>query len=111
MERPALMPNPTAAPRGRTRAGISLRLAALAMALVPGVATAAESVTYSYDALGRLIRTQRSGGPASGVDAQIQYDSAGNRTNVTVNGASSSSPPVRVIVVPLNGYTIIPLPS
>ena len=83
----------------------------IGLALIPTVATAAESVTYTYDALGRLVRTQRSGGPASGVDAQLQYDPAGNRTNVTVSGASSSSPPVRVIVLPLNGYTVIPLPD
>jgi YD repeat-containing protein len=99
------------AERRSVRAGSGLRLATLAMILVPGVSAAAETVTYSYDALGRLIRTQRSGGPASGVDAQVQYDPAGNRTNVTVNGASSSSPPVRVIVLPLNGYTVIPLPD
>ena len=93
------------------RASVGLGLAMIGLTLVPTVAAAAESVTYTYDALGRLIRTQRSGGPASGVDAQLQYDPAGNRTNVTVSGASSSSPPVRVIVLPLNGYTVIPLPD
>ena len=72
-------------------------------------AQAAETVTYTYDALGRLITTQRSGGPANGVNAQTQYDPSGNRTNVTVSGAASNSPPVRVIVLPLNGYTVIPL--
>jgi hypothetical protein len=90
---------------------IATTLSGIALLALPAPGLAAESVTYSYDALGRLIRTVRTGGPASGVDAQIQYDSAGNRTNVTVAGASSSSPPMRVIVLPLNGYTIIPLPG
>jgi YD repeat-containing protein len=88
----------------------------LILAIVLGAAisdsvSAAETVTYSYDALGRLVRTQKNGGPASGVDAQVQYDAAGNRTNVTVQGAVSNAPPTRVIVLPLNGYTIIPLGS
>lgn len=72
-------------------------------------AHAAETVTYSYDALGRLVKTVRSGGPASGVDASTQYDPAGNRTNVTVGGARTNTPPTaaRVIVVPLNGLAIV----
>jgi YD repeat-containing protein len=77
-------------------------------------AAAAESVTYSYDALGRLIRTQRSGGPASGVDAQTTYDRAGNRAGVVVANAPTNTPPpppgnIRVIVLPLNGFTVIPI--
>jgi YD repeat-containing protein len=81
----------------------------LAVSAMPSVVRAAESVTYTYDALGRLVTTMRSGGPASGVNAATDYDPAGNRKTVTVSGASTSSPPMKVIVVPLNGYTIIPL--
>jgi YD repeat-containing protein len=78
------------------------------------MAAAAETVTYTYDALGRLVRTQRSGGPATGVDAQMSYDPAGNRVVVEVSGASGSTPPplpgtTRVIVLPINGYTVMPL--
>lgn len=71
---------------------------------------ASETVTYSYDALGRLVTTTRSGGPANGVNAQTQYDPAGNRTNVAVTGATTSTPPASggiYVVLPLNGYTII----
>jgi YD repeat-containing protein len=77
--------------------------------LLPQPAAAAETVTYSYDALGRLIKTVRIGGPASGVDASTQYDPAGNRTNVTVGGARSNIPPTSssVIVVPLDGFSIV----
>jgi YD repeat-containing protein len=76
---------------------------------LPQTALASETVTYSYDALGRLIKTVRSGGPASGVDASTQYDPAGNRTNVKVGGAQTSTPPTGrgVIVVPLDGVTLI----
>ena len=90
--------------------------AATVLALVPTVSHAAETVTYSSDALGRLIRTQRSGGPANGVDAQTSYDRAGNRAGVVVANAPTNTPPpppgnIRVIVLPLNGFTIIPLPG
>jgi YD repeat-containing protein len=89
---------------------IAFSAAFLVLVSIPGPSLADETVTYSYDALGRLIRTVRAGGPASGVDAQIQYDPAGNRAKLTVSGAASSAAPVRVIVVPLNGYTIIAVP-
>jgi hypothetical protein len=89
-------------------------LAAVALLpLLPQPAFATETVTYSYDALGRLIKTVRSGGPASGVDASTQYDPAGNRTNVTVGGARTSTPPTGrgVIVVPLDGLSVISVGS
>lgn len=59
------------------------------LALAIGVSSAgyaAETTTYTYDALGRLTASSRSGGANSGVNASTTYDSAGNRTNYTVNG-------------------------
>lgn len=38
-----------------------------------------QTVTYSYDALGRLIKTQSQGGTGSGTTQNFQYDPAGNR--------------------------------
>lgn len=90
-----------------------ITLAAAPLLFFPFSALAAETVTYSYDALGRLVRTVKSGGPSSGVDAQTSYDKVGNRTNMTVSGASNTPPPpstpARVIVLPFNGITIIPI--
>jgi uncharacterized protein RhaS with RHS repeats len=67
---------------------------------------AQETETFTYDAQGRLVKVEHSGGPVGGMQVSTTYDKAGNRTNVTVTGAK---PLLKVIVVPLNGYTIIPV--
>src|SRR5690348_2520375 len=54
-------------------------------------AWAAETVTYTYDALGRMTQVQAAGGPASGVQRTYQFDAAGNRTNFALTGAASSA--------------------
>lgn len=82
----------------------------LAAAGVSSPAVSAETQTYTYDALGRLVKVEKSGGINNGVEAQYQYDAAGNRQLVTVTGASTSSSR-RVVVVPLLGYLVIPLPN
>lgn len=50
---------------------------------------AAETTAYTYDALGRLSGTEAVGGPANGLKLVIQYDAAGNRTNLNVTGSAS----------------------
>jgi hypothetical protein len=51
---------------------------------------AAETVTYSYDYLGRLTKVVRSGGPASGATVDITQDAMANRTRlVSTKGQSS----------------------
>jgi hypothetical protein len=58
--------------------GIIVPVAGIACA--SGVAIASQSVTYTYDALGRLTDTQITSGPGSGVTQSYRYDAAGNRT-------------------------------
>jgi hypothetical protein len=53
-------------------------------------AFADSTVTYTYDALGRLVRTVSSG--TSTADVSYTLDPAGNRTNVTVTGVGSALP-------------------
>ncbi len=77
---------------------------AAGLALLPATAFAGETVTYSYDAKGRLTQAAHAGGPASGVTSNYQFDAADNRTRVRVTGAVP-----QLIVVPLNGLTVIPL--
>jgi hypothetical protein len=76
-------------------------------------AAAAQDTTYKYDALGRLINTT-----TKGVITTIDYDQAGNRTSYNVKGApnaedsgshASVSTIQRFVIVPLNGFTIIPI--
>lgn len=47
-------------------------------------ATASETISYSYDARGRLVQVRHSGTTNNNVAANYQYDRAGNRTNVNV---------------------------
>lgn len=61
-------------------------VAALA-ALAP--AFGAETVTYVYDAKGRLVKVIRAGTVNNGVTAEYTHDKADNRKRVKVTGAPS----------------------
>ena len=50
----------------------------------------AETITFTYDALGRLRNASVSGGPANGVQRSYDYDAADNRTQYVVSGSSAS---------------------
>jgi YD repeat-containing protein len=68
----------------------SAALASLVLAAAhPGAAAAGETLTYSYDALGRLTGSTRTGGPNSGVATNTLYDPAGNRKAQAVGGAAT----------------------
>lgn len=53
---------------------------------------ATETVTYAYDALGRLVRVQSSGSVNNSVARSLCYDAAGNRTRYvsSLSGATAS---------------------
>ena len=51
---------------------------------------ATETINYSYDARGRLVKVQRSGNVNNNIKAEYKYDKADNRNNVNVN---SPKPP------------------
>lgn len=53
---------------------------------------AQETITYQYDALGRLVEVSTDGGPADNVNSDYTYDKAGNRTLVAVSGAAGGAP-------------------
>lgn len=55
-------------------------------------AAAQEVVTYSYDALGRLVATSTNGGANNGTTSAYSYDAASNRTNVTVSASGGGTP-------------------
>jgi len=55
---------------------IAFAAAALAAA---GVAAAAETLSFSYDARGRLVKVQRAGSVNNNVTTNYSYDKADNR--------------------------------
>lgn len=69
---------------------ITLALGAAA-ALAGSAASAAETVTYTYDARGRLIRVVHTGAVNNNVQTCYKLDKADNRTNVKVT--TSGTPP------------------
>lgn len=66
-------------------------LIALTIAALAATAMATETISYSYDARGRLIQVKHSGSVNANVTANYTYDKANNRTNLNV--ASPNSPP------------------
>src|SRR5690349_19758636 len=57
-------------------------LAALALGLMGTIASATETVTYTYDAKGRLIKVVHTGTVNNNNQVCYKLDKAGNRTNV-----------------------------
>lgn len=67
------------------------RVCGFLLAALPLTASSAtETITYTYDVLGRVVATSTAGTVNSGHVVGITYDAAGNRTNYTVTGASLS---------------------
>jgi YD repeat-containing protein len=62
-------------------------MTAIMIALTPA-AHASETITYSYDALGRLGGSTISGGPNSGRVTATSFSPAGNRTSYVVSTLS-----------------------
>jgi hypothetical protein len=58
-----------------------------------GVAHAAETITYTYDARGRVKQVARSGTVNNGVTTAYTTDKADNRTNKTTTGSPNPGPP------------------
>jgi 3-phosphoglycerate kinase len=52
-----------------------------------GIASASETITYSYDAKGRLILVSHAGTVNNNVIANYTFDTADNRKNLKVTGA------------------------
>ena len=64
-----------------------------ALAVLSTAAFAAETINYSYDAKGRLIKVVRSGTVNGGVTTSYTYDRANNRKTVVVAGSTNPTPP------------------
>jgi YD repeat-containing protein len=93
----------------------------IVVALCVAAPACADTVVYTYDALGRLVTASTSGGTQNGVARDYRYDPAGNRTSVQVTGSNNVPPPdagggssvgsPRLFTVPLLGLAPIYVPS
>lgn len=54
---------------------------------IPAQALATETVTYTYDAKGRLVKVVHTGTVNNGVTTDYTHDKADNRKKVKVTGA------------------------
>lgn len=71
---------------------------------------ASETVTFTYDTLGRLTIVSTVGGPNGGLQQTYVLDPASNRTTYTVSGSQNHGrPDAPAIVLPVNGFTIVPV--
>ena len=59
-------------------------------AVVPALAT--ETVTYSYDARGRLVKVVRTGTVNNNVTVEYTHDKADNRTRLKVTNSPNPPP-------------------
>ena len=73
---------------GRKRLALLLAGAAAAAPTI-----AAETVTYRYDARGRLVRVERAGTVNNNVATNYTFDKADNRTAKTTTGSPNPPPP------------------
>lgn len=65
------------------RSALILAIAGLAWS---AAASATETITYTYDARGRLVQVVHTGTVNNNVQTSYQYDKADNRKNVTTTG-------------------------
>jgi YD repeat-containing protein len=64
----------------------------IAIAVLNNATAQAQSVTYSYDALGRIADATYSNGAV----IAYSYDAAGNRTQVVATSGAPNTPPVAI---------------
>jgi YD repeat-containing protein len=69
------------------------RIALIAAGLVSQIASAAETITYKYDARGRLTQVVRIVNTSPPVTTQYTHDKANNRKTVVVTGSSNTPQP------------------
>lgn len=74
----------------RTKCALFLRATVLAF-LWPTVALSSETISYEYDAKGRLVKVVRSGTVNNNVTAEYEHDKADNRTRAKTT--NSPNPP------------------
>jgi hypothetical protein len=99
-------------------AALQMRIVMAMSVMLSASRALAGSSAYKYDQLGRLIKVCQTTAASCNIDAPgasdvvtaYTYDPAGNRTSHSITGSTNPTPPPSaVIIVPLNGFTIIPI--
>lgn len=68
-------------------------MSALGLMLIsPSPAFAAETITYSYDAKGRLVKVVRTGTVNNNVTVDYEHDKADNRTRLKTTNSPNPPP-------------------
>lgn len=68
-------------------------LSLLSTLALPSLCYGAETITYKYDARGRLIEVKRTGTVNNNVQTNYTHDKANNRKTVVVTGSANAPPP------------------
>ena len=61
--------------------------------ILSSAAHAGETVTYTYDAKGRLVKVVHTGTVNNNVQTTYTHDKADNRKNTTTTGSPNATPP------------------
>ena len=61
-------------------------------AMITSSAQASETITYTYDAKGRLVKVEHSRSINNNLIANYTYDKADNRANLNVAGSPNTPP-------------------
>ena len=69
------------------RVAIALAVAVAGMVAAISPSFASETISYSYDALGRLVKVVHAGSVNNNMQTVYTSDPADNRTNVATTGA------------------------
>lgn len=69
-------------------------------------ACANETVTYSYDALGRVGHVSHDGTVNNGLNQSYSHDATDNRTNVTVTGSAYTVTSLRYLPIAFGGAIV-----
>lgn len=69
-----------------------LSLAIIAAPAITETVHATETITYTYDAKGRVIKVVHTGTVNNGVTVDYTHDKADNRTKVKTTGSANPTP-------------------
>ena len=74
--------------------------------LVIGSASAAETTSFRYDALGRLVTSFKRDGPSAGLANRVQYDAADNRVSQSISVLTWRLNPGQTMLSPDGRFTL-----